>query len=115
MAKLYFLEIFSVLSIMTNPLSPQEAVRHAAELAVGFEELGKHLNRTKGAVHQWTLPGRQVPAEHCPDIERISNGLVLCEQLRPDVSWWVVRRKRRKSSTGSVVAAVPLKRKRNNQ
>lgn len=51
----------------------------------------KHLEVTKGAVGQWSLPGRRVPAEHCPAIEGAVNGAVTCEQLRPDVDWAVLR------------------------
>lgn len=51
----------------------------------------EHLDVTKGAVGQWSLPGRRVPAEHCPAIERLVNRAVTCEQLRPDVDWAVLR------------------------
>jgi DNA-binding transcriptional regulator YdaS (Cro superfamily) len=35
--------------------------------------------------------GGRVPAEHCPAIERATNGAVRCEELRPDVDWAVLR------------------------
>jgi DNA-binding transcriptional regulator YdaS (Cro superfamily) len=38
----------------------------------------------------WKHRGR-VPAEHCPSIERATQGAVRCEQLRPDVEWFVLR------------------------
>ncbi|WP_409976484.1 transcriptional regulator [Variovorax sp. CY25R-8] len=34
---------------------------------------------------------RQVPAERCPLIERATNHVVRCEDLRPDVAWDVLR------------------------
>lgn len=34
---------------------------------------------------------RQVPAERCPLIERATDGVVRCEDLRPDVAWDVLR------------------------
>ncbi|MGJ7557453.1 transcriptional regulator [Variovorax sp. RB3P1] len=34
---------------------------------------------------------RQVPAERCPLIERATKRAVLCEDLRPDVAWEVLR------------------------
>lgn len=43
-------------------------------------------------VWQWARGVRQVPAERCPDIERATAGAVRCEDLRPDVSWAVLRR-----------------------
>lgn len=39
----------------------------------------------------WVSGQRQVPAERCPEIERITNGQVTCEELRPDVNWAVLR------------------------
>jgi len=62
-----------------------------------FEVLGSQvalanaLGVTKAAVGQWRDPGRRVPAEHCPVIERLTDGAVRCEDLRPDVQWGVLR------------------------
>jgi DNA-binding transcriptional regulator YdaS (Cro superfamily) len=38
---------------------------------------------------QWTADEnpRQVPVDRCPDIERASDGVVTCEEMRPDVRW----------------------------
>jgi DNA-binding transcriptional regulator YdaS (Cro superfamily) len=35
--------------------------------------------------------GRTVPAQHCPAIERLTEGAVCCEDLRPDIEWGVLR------------------------
>lgn len=53
--------------------------------------LANILGVTKAAVGQWKLEGRQVPAEHCPAIERATGGGVRCEELRADVDWSVLR------------------------
>lgn len=42
-------------------------------------------------ISQWKTGARQVPAERCPDIEAATDGLVTCEELRPDVNWAVLR------------------------
>lgn len=60
--------------------------------------LGELLGVSQGAVGQWRLEGRRVPAEHCPAIERISNREVTCEELRPDVDWKYLRSAASKSS-----------------
>lgn len=52
-------------------------------------EIARQLGIKPQAVQQWFKT--QVPAERCPDIERISNGQVTCEELRPDVNWGVLR------------------------
>jgi DNA-binding transcriptional regulator YdaS (Cro superfamily) len=72
-------------------MTSEEALDQAACLLGGMPALGKKLGVTKGAVGQWKLPGRRVPAEHCPVIERLTSGAVPCEYLRPDVEWAVVR------------------------
>lgn len=72
-------------------MTSEEALSKAADIAGSMQALGEQLGVTKGAVGQWKLPGRQVPAEHCPAIERITGGVVRCEDLRPDVDWQVIR------------------------
>lgn len=42
-----------------------------------------HLHVTKAAVNQWKLPGRQVPIEHCAEIDRLTGGVVRRWDLRP--------------------------------
>jgi DNA-binding transcriptional regulator YdaS (Cro superfamily) len=73
--------------------------RHPIDLAaaiVGSQSaLAKLLGVTKAAVFQWKDSSRQVPAEYCPVIERLTRGRVRCEQLRPDIEWGVVRRNRK--------------------
>lgn len=63
-----------------------------------MENLGAQLGGgiSKGAVSQWKLPDRQIPAEYCPTIEGLTNGDVRCEELRPDVDWQEVRKRSKK-------------------
>lgn len=56
-----------------------------------LQALATHLGVTKGAAGQWKLPGRRVPAEYCPTIEKLVKGRVKCEALRPDVDWAYLR------------------------
>jgi DNA-binding transcriptional regulator YdaS (Cro superfamily) len=64
---------------------------NAVEIVGSQAALAAALGVTKSAVNQWKDPGRRVPAEKCPDIERLTKGAVRCEDLRPDVSWNVLR------------------------
>lgn len=67
----------------------------AIRIAGGMSKLARELNLSShGVVYQWTRT--RVPAEHCPDIERLSG--VRCEELRPDVSWDVLRKPARKTA-----------------
>lgn len=49
-------------------------------------------------VNQWAHETRRVPAERCPDIEKVTHGAVRCEDLRPDVDWAVLRNTKRKAA-----------------
>lgn len=60
-------------------------------LVGSMQAVAVHLGVTKGAVGQWKLPGRRIPAEHCPTLEKLVSGRVRCEALRPDVDWAYLR------------------------
>ena len=57
----------------------------------GGVALASALGVQQELVSQWKTGARRVPAERCPDIERATSGAVRCEDLRPDVSWEVLR------------------------
>lgn len=56
------------------------------------KQLADALRVSPVLISQWRNGGRPVPAERCPEIEQATNGLVTCEELRPDVQWSVLRR-----------------------
>jgi len=70
----------------------QQALRRAASLLGGQAALAAALRfKSRRNVWPWFNTGRQVPAEYCPAIERVTAGAVRCEELRPDVDWHVLR------------------------
>ena len=72
------------------------AIDKAIDLLGGVSSAARALQvNNYQTVQQWRLSS--VPAERCPDIEAATNGVVTCEELRPDVNWAVLR-KRRKSA-----------------
>lgn len=77
---------------MDEPTSPdaidEKPIKRAIRLAGGLSALSRQLGLgSHSVIYQWTLS--RVPAERCPDIERITG--VRCEELRPDVNWGVLR------------------------
>ena len=52
-------------------------------------EIARQLGVKPQAVQQWFK--RKTPIMRCPEIERITDGKVTCEELRPDVNWKVLR------------------------
>lgn len=69
----------------------EHPIEIAARIVGSQRALATALGVTKGAVWQWKESDRQVPAEHCPVIERLTRGEVRCEELRPDVDWGYLR------------------------
>lgn len=67
-----------------------DALRRAIGVAGTAAGLARSVGVSVNAPLMWLERGR-VPAEHCPDIERETG--VRCEELRPDVSWYVLRGK----------------------
>ena len=66
----------------------ETALEQAIKLAGGVTKLSRDLNLSGHAViYQWGKT--RVPAEQCPNIERLTG--VRCEDLRPDVAWSVLR------------------------
>jgi DNA-binding transcriptional regulator YdaS (Cro superfamily) len=66
-------------------------IDRAADIVGSQVALASLLGVSKAAVNQWKDPGRKVPAEKCPAIEKATGGAVRCEDLRPDVAWGVLR------------------------
>lgn len=84
-----------------SQVTEQAALSEAIRLAGGKTSLLRRLNArghnvgSHNTVNQWLIT--QVPAHYCPDIEFITG--VMCEALRPDVAWAVVRNSKRSSKT----------------
>ena len=53
--------------------------------------LAKDIAAFSSDMSSWTIGKRPVPAERCIAIEQATAGLVRCEDLRPDVAWFVLR------------------------
>ncbi|OJU90979.1 MAG: Cro/Cl family transcriptional regulator [Burkholderiales bacterium 66-5] len=65
------------------------AFHQALDNAGGPAKLAALLGCSVQAVCFWRDGLRRIPAERCPDIERLTG--VRCEELRPDVNWTVLR------------------------
>lgn len=74
-------------------MKAQLPILKAAEIMGSQVALASMLGTSKQNISSW-IRNTRVPAEYCPDIERITNGLVTCEELRPDINWSVLRNKK---------------------
>lgn len=70
---------------------------------ISAKEFAGQVGVKPSVVSNWVRGKKQVPAERCPRIERVTNGEVTCEELRPDVEWHVVR-------TGTALSLQPGQR-----
>lgn len=73
------------------------AILKAADILGGQASLARAMGVQPPTVNQWAKGARPIPAERCPQIERLTSGGVKCEELRPDVNWAVLRAKPRKA------------------
>jgi DNA-binding transcriptional regulator YdaS (Cro superfamily) len=70
-------------------MTPQQAIRRAADIAGGVTKLGRILGCSPQRVCNWKASGR-TPVKFCPIIESVTG--VRCEELRPDVNWEYMRK-----------------------
>ncbi|MEJ2800607.1 helix-turn-helix domain-containing protein [Comamonadaceae bacterium PP-2] len=68
------------------------SIHDAIQGAGGPAKVARALGVTVQAVCFWRDGLRSLPAEHCPTLERLNDGRVRCEELRPDVDWAYLRR-----------------------
>jgi DNA-binding transcriptional regulator YdaS (Cro superfamily) len=71
---------------MEHPLD-----RAIAAAGLTVKGLAEKLGVSRAAVQQWKDADRRVPAEHCPEIEKLCHGAVRCEELNERVDWGFVR------------------------
>ncbi len=88
---------------MEQKTSAKQALRRAAEIVGGQAAVASILGYSdRRAVHPWFATDRDFPAEHCPTLEQATRERgqpVLCEELRPDVNWAVLRKPAPSTST----------------
>lgn len=53
--------------------------------------LGRDLGVDQSLISLWANGARPTPAERCLEIEKVTEGVVTCEELRPDVDWAYLR------------------------
>lgn len=63
----------------------ESAIKQAGSVA----SLARGLQVTSQAVCFWRDEKRKIPADKCPEIEKLTG--VRCEALRPDVDWAYLR------------------------
>ena len=66
-----------------------KAIDQAIEISGGLSALAKSIGVSPQNVSNWRARG--VPAERCPMVERATDGVIRCEDLRPDVDWSYLR------------------------
>ncbi|NHR08390.1 helix-turn-helix domain-containing protein [Chromobacterium haemolyticum] len=67
-----------------------ELIKDIIQDAGGTKAVAIDRGINESAVYNWIARG-QIPADHCPSLERLSGGKRRCEQMRSDVEWSVLR------------------------
>lgn len=76
----------------------ESSINVAIKIVGSQKDLADAIGVSAKTVWAW-INRKSIPAEHCPAIERATNGAVRCEDLRPDVDWAYLR-----NSTGKDAA-----------
>lgn len=77
--------------------TPVDALSAAIDLVGSQSAFAEKLSALSTApvsqarVWNWLKRDMRAPAEVCPLIERLTDGEVRCEELRPDVDWGYLR------------------------
>ena len=68
-------------------------IKTAIFMIGGPSKAARVMKVSPQAICFWRDGIRQLPAERCPQIEMATNGLVTCEELRPDLTeqWQYLR------------------------
>jgi DNA-binding transcriptional regulator YdaS (Cro superfamily) len=74
-------------------MTPQEALLKAVRIVGSQAKLARALGNglTQSNIYHWLKKAKVIPAEYCPDIERLANGAVMCEELNPNANWGFIR------------------------
>ncbi len=67
-----------------------KSVKEAIDAAGGSSKVASWFGIEPASVSGWIKRGI-VPAEHCPTIEKNSNGAALCEELNSKADWGYFR------------------------
>ncbi len=65
-------------------------LKEVIKRAGGATSLARHFGISPVSVYEWIASG-QVPADRCPEIERLTSGNVRCEELNSRIDWTYLR------------------------
>lgn len=71
---------------MKTQINVKDAMRRAGGVAL----VAAHFEINPVSVYEWIKRDR-VPADKCPEIEKLSGGAVKCEEMNSEVDWQFVR------------------------
>jgi DNA-binding transcriptional regulator YdaS (Cro superfamily) len=75
----------------TSPVR-QAALMRAIEIVGSQSALARALGKKQPYVPKWLKSATGLPADYCPDVERLTDRQVRCEHLNDSVDWQYVRR-----------------------
>ena len=73
--------------------TPKEALARAIAKFPSLKAFSDEIGVPYQTVQQWMRNG--TPTDYCPDIEILTGGDVLCEELKPTVNWTYLRNSKR--------------------
>lgn len=83
-----------------------EALVRAIAILGSQSALARALGKKQPYVPKWLKSPGGLPLEYCPDVERLTNRRVRCEELNDNADWLFVRRGGLLDALGEIVDAL---------
>lgn len=81
-------------------------IKEALDRAGGVAAVAAHFQISPVSVYEWIKRGL-VPAEKCPEIEKLSGGMARCEEMNGRVDWGYLRAPSLPAACEQVIADMP--------
>jgi len=85
-----------------------DKLNEAIKMLGGVSAAARLIGASQSRVSNWLMRGTPVPAEFCPLFELHTKRKVTCEEMRPDVKWYVLRDGPRSMNAPAGDAAVSI-------
>lgn len=70
----------------------EKTLKQSLDTAGGVAAIASHFGISPVSIYEWIKRG-YAPPDKCVEIEKLSGGLVLCEDLNSNVDWSYLRKK----------------------
>ncbi|MGL5949113.1 MAG: helix-turn-helix domain-containing protein [Aeromonas sp.] len=81
---------------MKHPINKFVVSLAAKKVGGSIAKLARKMGLSQPSIHEWASGKYPLPMNRCIELEKITNGEVMCEEMRPDVDWGYLRGTKRR-------------------